>query len=87
MWRNFSFLYRILAIYGVLLKFMLFLFQIYVEKNLCGENLCGEKNDKYEVCRQLDDNIFGQLITQPLDIHVSIIFIRLIFQTSIISDQ
>ena len=22
---------------------MLFLFQIYVEKNLCGENLCGEK--------------------------------------------
>ena len=24
-------------------KFMLFLFQIYVEKNLCGENLCGEK--------------------------------------------
>ena len=43
MWRNFSFLYRIWTIYGVLLKFMSFLFQIYVEKNLCGENLCGEK--------------------------------------------
>ena len=25
------------------MKFMPFLFQIYVEKNLCGENLCGEK--------------------------------------------
>ena len=24
------------------------LFQICVEKNMCGENLCGEKNDKYE---------------------------------------
>ena len=24
-------------------KFMLFLFKICVEKNLCGENLCGEK--------------------------------------------
>ena len=66
---------------------MPFLFQIYVEKNLCGENLCGEKNDKYEVCRQLDDNLVGQLTTQPLDIHESIIFIRLIFQTSIISDH
>ena len=43
MWRNFSFLYRIWTIYGVLSKFMSFLFQIYVEKNLCGENLCGEK--------------------------------------------
>ena len=28
---------------GENVKFMLFLFQIYVEKNLCGENLCGEK--------------------------------------------
>ena len=42
-WRNFSFLYRIWTIYGVLSKFMPFWFQIYVEKNLCGENLCGEK--------------------------------------------
>ena len=25
------------------MKFLPFLFQIYVEKNLCGENLCGEK--------------------------------------------
>ena len=40
MWRNFSFLYRIWTIYGVLSKFMPFLFKIYVEKNLCGENLC-----------------------------------------------
>ena len=77
MWRNFSFLYRIWKIYGVFIE----VYAIFVP------NLCGEKNDKYEVCRQLDDNIFGQLITQPLDIHVSIIFIRLIFQTSIISDQ
>ena len=45
------------------------------------------KNDKYEVCRQLDDNLVGQLTTQPLDIHVLIFFIRLIFQTSIISDK
>ena len=29
--------------YGVLSKFMPFLFQTCVEKNLCGENLCGEK--------------------------------------------
>ena len=43
MWRNFSFLYRIWTIYGVLSKFMLFLFRLYVEKNLCGKNLCGEK--------------------------------------------
>ena len=42
-WRNFSCLYRISTIYGVLLKFMPFFFQIYVEKNLCEENLCGEK--------------------------------------------
>ena len=43
MWRNFSFLYWIWTIYGVLSKFMPFLFQIYVEKNLCGENMCEEK--------------------------------------------
>ena len=33
-WRNFSFLYRIWTIYGVLSKFMPFLFRIYVKKNL-----------------------------------------------------
>ena len=43
MWRNFNFLYRIWKFFGVSSKFMSFLFQIYVEKNLCGENLCGEK--------------------------------------------
>ena len=43
MWRNFSFVYRIWTIYGILSKFMLFLFHIYVEKNLWGENLCGER--------------------------------------------
>ena len=37
MWRNFSFLYIMWTIYGVLSKFMPFLFQIYVEKNLCGD--------------------------------------------------
>ena len=31
------------------MKFMPYLFQIYVEKNLCREDICGE-NDKYEVC-------------------------------------
>ena len=32
-------------------KFMTFLFQTYVEKNLCGENLCGEKmtNMRYDM--------------------------------------
>ena len=44
-WRNFSFLYWIWTIYGVLSKFRPFLFQIYVEK------ICVEQNDKYEVCQ------------------------------------
>ena len=35
---------RISAFYaGVLSMFGPFLFEIYVEENLCGENLCGEK--------------------------------------------
>ena len=38
-----KFLYRIWTIYGVLSKFMLFLLQIYVEKNVFGESLWGEK--------------------------------------------
>ena len=43
MWRNLVFLWRIWTIDGVLSKFLPFLFQIYVEKNLRGENVCGEK--------------------------------------------
>ena len=45
MWRNFSFLYRIWTIYGALSKFITLLFQIYVEKNLCGEKMTNMRSE------------------------------------------
>ena len=54
MWRNFRFLWRIWTIYGVLSKFMRFLFQISVEINLRGENLCGEKMTNMRSATPLD---------------------------------
>ena len=52
---------RISAFYaGVLSMFGPFLFEIYVEENLCGENLCGEKmTNMRSVLAELE---FGQLL-------------------------
>ena len=58
MWRNFSFLYRIWTIYGVLSKFMPFCSKSMWRK-ICAEKICVEK--KWQIWGLIKDSIYWKL--------------------------